>query len=453
MNITIPEKINYIIETFWNNGFEAYCVGGSIRDQLMGVEIGDWDITTSALPEETKELFKDEKIIDTGIKHGTVSIIKDHEPIEVTTFRIDGEYIDNRHPECVSFTRNLSEDLKRRDFTVNALAYSHSSGLVDLYGGLNDIENKIIRTVGEAEKRFNEDGLRIMRALRFASTLNFTIEEKTKKAIHKQKDLLKNISVERISVELNKLLLGDNVFNILTEFSDVFAVIIPEIEPCIDFKQYGKKHAYDVWTHICHTVDTIPKDRILRLTMLLHDLGKIPTHKLNENGDSTFKNHAVVGGGMAKEILTRLRFDKKTINRVSFLVSHHDFEPPETRLELKKHLKTLTPDDIRTLLVIKKSDRGALSETFRDISKESEIALNWLKEIEENNECVSLSQLNVTGNDLIKKGFKNEEIGKKLDYLLDAVIEEKVENEKQALLAFLNKILDWHCYYNSIKYI
>jgi tRNA nucleotidyltransferase (CCA-adding enzyme) len=438
MRIEIPEKINDIINHYEKNGYEAYCVGGSIRDSVMGIEIGDWDITTSALPEETKELFKYEKIIETGIKHGTVSIIKDHEAIEVTTFRIDGEYTDNRHPEQVSFTRNLKEDLKRRDFTVNALAYSHSTGLIDLYGGLNDIENKIIRTVGNAEERFLEDGLRIMRALRFASTLGFTIEEETKKAIHKQKHLLKNISVERISVELNKLLSGDNVFNILSEFPDVFSVIIPEIEPCIDFKQYGKKHAYDVWTHICHTVDTIPNDKILRLTMLLHDLGKVPTHKLNENGDSTFKNHATVGGEMAKEILTRLRFDKKTINRVSFLVSHHDFEPPETKIALKKKMKILTAEDVRTLLVIKKSDRGALSESFRDISKGTERVLMWLKEIEENNECVTIGQLKINGNDLIKAGFKNEEIGKKLDYLLDCVIEEKVINTRQALLSFLS---------------
>ena len=437
MNIKIPTKINYILETFWQNGFEAYCVGGSIRDSVMGIATGDWDITTSALPEETKALFKTEKIIDTGIKHGTISIIIDHEAIEVTTFRIDGEYFDNRHPENVSFTRNLNEDLKRRDFTVNTLAYSEKTGLVDLCDGLSDIENKIIRTVGKAEKRFNEDGLRIMRALRFASTLGFTIEEETKKAIHNQKELLKNISVERISVELNKLLLGKNVFNILTEFSDVFAIIIPEIEPCINFKQYGKKHSFDVWTHICHTVDTIPQYKTLKLTMLLHDLGKVPTHKLNENGDSTFKNHATVGGEMAKEILTRLRFDKKTINRVSFLVSHHDFEPPETKIELKKKMKVLTAEDVRTLLIIKKSDRGALSENFRDISKESEQVLIWLKEIEESNECVTIGQLKVNGNDLLKLGLKNEEIGKKLDFLLDAVIEEKVENKKQELLNFL----------------
>ncbi|MBR6552684.1 MAG: CCA tRNA nucleotidyltransferase [Clostridia bacterium] len=438
MDIKIPKKINYILETFWRNNFEAYCVGGSIRDSIMGIEVGDWDITTSALPEETKHLFNNEKIVDTGIKHGTVSIIKDHEPIEVTTFRIDGEYNDNRHPNGVSFTRILSEDLKRRDFTVNSIAYSKNTGIIDLYGGINDIQNKIIRTVGEAETRFNEDGLRIMRALRFASTLNFTIEEKTKKAIHKQKKLLKNISVERISIELNKLLLGDNAFNILTEFADVFAIIIPEIEPCIDFKQIGEKHAYDVWTHICHTVDTIPKNKILKLTMLLHDLGKIPTHKLNENGDSTFKNHATVGGEMAKEILTRLRFDKKTINRVSFLVSHHDFEPPETKIELKKKMKMLTSDDVRTLLTIKKSDRGALSKKYRDISKESEQVLVWLKEIEDNNECVTIDQLKVNGNDLIKLGLKNEEIGEKLDYILDCVIEEKVDNTKQSILTFLS---------------
>ena len=438
MNIKIPEKINYILEIFWQNGFEAYCVGGSIRDSIMGIPTGDWDITTSALPEETKKLFKNEKIIDTGIKHGTVSIIKDHEAIEVTTFRIDGEYSDNRHPECVSFTRNLSEDLKRRDFTVNTLAYSEKTGLIDLCEGISDIANKVIRTVGNAEERFNEDGLRIMRALRFASTLNFNIEEETKKAIHKQKHLLKNISVERITVELNKLLMGSNTFNILTEFADVFAVIIPEIEPCISFKQYGKKHAYDVWTHICHTVDTIPQDKTLRLTMLLHDLGKVPTHKLNENGDSTFKNHATVGGEMAKEILTRLRFDKKTINRVSFLVSHHDFEPPETKIQLKKKMKILTAEDVRTLLIIKKSDRGALSEEYRDISKESEQVLIWLKEIEENNECVAVSQLKVNGKDLMNLGFKNEEIGKKLDYLLDCVVEEKVRNNKHELLTFLS---------------
>ncbi len=437
MTISIPDNVKIILQRLKNAGFEAYCVGGAVRDSIMGLIPGDWDITTSALPEETKELFKDFRTVDTGLKHGTLTVIIDKTPYEVTTFRIDGEYDDNRHPENVTFTSKIGDDLARRDFTINALAYNEETGLVDLYGGQDDIYNSIIRTVGDADTRFQEDGLRIMRALRFSATLGFEIQEETKKSIHKNKDLLKNISAERLTVELTKLLCGKNAFNILMEYPDVLSVFIPEITHAVNFKQYGKKHAYDVWEHICHTVDTIPGDRILRLTMLLHDLGKVPTHKLNENGDSTFKNHATVGGEMAKEILTRLKFDKKTINRVSFLVGCHDFEPPETKIELKKHLKTKTPEDIRTLLVIKKSDRGALSESYRDISEGTAQTLKWLEEIENNNECCTISQLAVNGKDLEKNGLKGEEIGNALNDLLDAVIENKVENNKTDLLTYI----------------
>ena len=437
MTISIPNNVKIILERLKNAGFEAYCVGGAVRDSIMGAIPGDWDITTSALPEETKDIFKDFKTIDTGLKHGTLTVLIDKTPYEITTFRIDGEYGDNRHPENVTFTSKIGDDLARRDFTVNALAYNEVDGLVDLYGGQSDIYNGIIRTVGDADTRFQEDGLRIMRALRFSATLGFEIEEQTKKAIHKNKDLLENISAERIIVELTKLLCGKNAFNILMEYPDVLSVFIPEIAPAVNFTQYGKKHAYDVWEHICHTVDTIPPDRILRLTMLLHDLGKVPTHKLNEKGDSTFKNHAAIGGEMAREILTRLKFDKKTINRVSFLVGYHDFEPPETKTELKKHLKTKTPDDIRTLLVIKKSDRGALSESYRDISAGTAQALEWLEEIESDNECCTIAQLAVNGKDLEKAGLRGEEIGKALNNLLDAVIENNVKNSKADLLTYI----------------
>ncbi len=437
MTILIPDNVKLILDRLKNAGFEAYCVGGAVRDSIMGVHPGDWDITTSALPEETRELFKDFKTVDTGLKHGTLTVIIDRTPYEVTTFRIDGEYGDNRHPENVTFTSKIGDDLARRDFTVNALAYNDDSGLVDLYGGQDDIYNSIIRTVGDADTRFQEDGLRIMRALRFSASLGFEIEEGTKKSIHKNKDLLKNISAERLNVELTKLICGKNAFNILMEYPDVFSVFIPEIAPAVNFKQYGKKHAYDIWEHICHTVDTIPQDRILRLTMLLHDLGKVPTHKFNDKGDSTFKNHATVGGEMAKEILTRLKFDKKTINRVSFLVGCHDFEPPETKTELKKHLKTKTPEDIKTLLIIKKSDRGALSESYRDISRGTAQTLKWLEEIENNNECCTICQLAVNGKDLEKKGLKGEEIGNTLNTLLDAVIDNKVKNTKADLLTYI----------------
>ena len=437
MEIKLPQNVATIINILQNAGHEAYCVGGAVRDSLMGFTPEDWDIATSAKPNETTELFKNYKTIDTGLKHGTLTVIIDHKPYEITTFRIDGEYNDNRHPKEVVFTPNLENDLARRDFTVNAIAYNTNTGVVDLYGGTEDIYNSIIRTVGVPDKRFNEDGLRILRALRFASVLGFEIEPETSSAIHRNRELLKNISVERISIELTKLVCGKNAFNILMEYSDVFSVFIPEIEPAVNFTQYGKKHAYDVWEHICHTVDTIPQDKILRLTMLLHDLGKVPTHKLNEKGDSTFKNHATVGGEMAKEILTRLKFDKKTINRVSYLVSYHDFEPPETKLELKRHLKTKTPEDICTLLVIKKSDRGALSEAYRDISEGTAQTLKWLDEIEQNNECCTLKDLAVTGNDIIEAGITGENVGKALNMLLDGVIEGKVQNTKSHLLTYL----------------
>ncbi len=437
MTINLPSEVSLILDLFKNSGYEAFCVGGAVRDSLMGIAPGDWDITTNATPEEIARIFKDFRIIETGIRHGTVTVIIDKKPFEITTYRIDGEYEDNRHPENVIFTRNLKDDLARRDFTVNAIAYNPNVGIVDFYGGQDHIYNSIIKTVGDPDKRFNEDGLRIMRALRFAATLGFEIESETAQAIHRNKDLLKNISAERLNVELTKLVCGKNAFNILMEYPDVLSVFIPEIAPAVNFKQYGKKHAYDIWEHICHTVDTIPPDRVLRLTMLLHDLGKVPTHSLNDKGDSTFKNHAPVGGEMAREILTRLKFDKKTINRVSFLVTYHDFEPVESKIELKHHLKTKTPEDIRTLLVIKKSDRGALSESFRDISEGTAQTLKWLEEIEQNDECCTINRLAVNGNDLIAKGITGENVGDALNKLLDAVIEEKVANDKDALLTYL----------------
>ena len=346
MKVEVPVDVKNIIETLEANGYEAYAVGGCVRDTLLFRMPGDWDITTSALPQQTKELFKDYKTIDTGLKHGTLTVLINHMPFEVTTYRIDGEYGDNRHPKSVEFTKSLENDLARRDFTINALAYNPSAGLVDLYDGQAHIYNSIIKTVGNPDQRFNEDGLRIMRALRFSAVLGFQIEKETAEAIHRNKELLKNISAERLAVELTKLVCGKNAFNVLMEYADVLSVFIPEIAPAIGFRQYGKKHAYDVWEHICHTVDTIPDDRILRLTMLLHDLGKIPTHQLNENGDSTFKNHAMIGGEMARKILTQLKFDKKTINRVSFLVSYHDFEPVKTKQELKKHLDESSFDQV-----------------------------------------------------------------------------------------------------------
>lgn len=436
MNISVPDNVLWILNRIESAGYEAYCVGGAVRDCIMGENPEDWDITTNATPEKTREIFFDCKTVDTGLKHGTLTVIVNHIPYEVTTYRVDGGYTDNRHPDKVTFTRDLKNDLARRDFTMNSIAFNPSVGTVDYYGGENDIYNSIIRTVGEPQKRFREDGLRIMRALRFSAVLGFSIEEKTARAVHENKELLKNISAERLASELTKLVCGKNAFEVLMKYHDVLAVIIPEIAPAAGFKQYGEKHAYDVWEHICHTVEGVPPDRVLRLTMLLHDLGKVPTHKLNEKGDSTFKNHAKAGGDIAKNVLTRLKFDKKTIDRVSFLVANHDFEPPKTKTELKKHLKTKTPEDIKTLLIIKKSDRAALSENYRDISVPTEICLKNLKEIVDGNECCTVSQLAVNGKDLQNKGLKGKAVGDALNTLLDAVIEGKAENTKHALLTY-----------------
>lgn len=405
----------------------------------MGKEPHDWDITTNALPDETKRLFSNTKIIDTGIKHGTVTIIIEKQPVEVTTYRLDGDYSDNRRPDSVTFTNELSLDLRRRDFTINAMAYNPEKGLVDEFNSLSDLNDKLIRAVGDADTRFSEDGLRIMRALRFSSVLGFDIEQKTSESIHRNKDLLKGIAAERLFSELLKLIVGKKAGHILLEYGEIFSVFIPEILPTIGQKQCGEKHCYDVWEHICHTVDSIPPIKELRLTMLLHDLGKAPTAQLNEKGNSVYPKHAEVGAEIAKEILNRLKSDNKTANTVIKLISLHDFEIPENKIELKRLLKTVTPAEFEMLLKIKTADRGALSENFRDISELRKNAEAFLKEVISENECYSLKNLAINGKDLSEKGYEGDEIGKKLEELLSAVIEGRCENTRTELLNFFDK--------------
>lgn len=410
-----------------------------MRDIIMGKEPHDWDITTNALPYYTKRLFSHMKVIDTGIKHGTVTIIIEKNPIEVTTYRLDGNYSDNRRPDSVTFTDELTLDLGRRDFTINAMAYNPKKGLVDEFSSLRDLNAKLIRAVGDADERFLEDGLRIMRALRFASVLGFDIEEKTARSIHKNKDLLKGIAVERLFSELNKLIVGKSAGRVLLEYGEVFGTFIPEILPAIGLKQCGEKHCYDVFQHICHTIDNIEPIKELRLTMLLHDLGKVPTAQKDENGNSVYPNHAKVGAEIAKEILNRLKSDNKTANTVIKLISLHDFEIPKSKTELKRLLKTVTPDEFKLLLKIKKADRSALSESFRDITELLENAEAFLKEIISKDECYSLQNLAIDGKSLSKKGYVGEDIGKMLEKLLDAVIEGKCENTFKELLNYVDK--------------
>lgn len=436
--IKIPNDVKTVMNVLTNNGYKAYVVGGCVRDSIMGRTPNDWDVTTDAAPEQIKALFADFKTVDTGIKHGTVLIVSGKTPVETTTFRLDGEYSDNRHPDKVTFTKNVCEDLARRDFTINAMAYNEADGIVDPFDGRSDIENKIIRCVGDADTRFNEDALRIMRAVRFASVLGFSIEEKTAESITKNENLLSGIACERITAELLKLLCGENVFNVLAEFRSVIGVFIPELKLEFDFKQYGKKHGYDVWMHTVHTVNNIENDPVLRLTMLLHDTGKIATHALDENGNSTFRNHAAVGGVIAENILKRLRFSKEYINTVSFLVSIHDKEVPETRTEVKEYIRDLGEENFIRLMKIRRADKSGLAKGFRDITDKLLFAYSTFDEIMNNNEPYSLAQLAVNGND-IKKYVPANVIGDTLKYLLETVIENPEKNNKETLIKIIKK--------------
>lgn len=439
--IIIPSYCKKILDTLKLSDFEGFLVGGCVRDSLMGVIPDDYDITTNATPDEMMKVFKDFKVIETGLAHGTVTVLIDGNSVEVTTYRIDGEYVDNRHPKEVEFTRNIKEDLSRRDFTVNAMAYNEETGLVDLFGGLADLENKVIRCVGEPDKRFFEDGLRILRAIRFSSKLGFIIEEKTAKSILKNKYLLENISRERIFSEFKKLLIGKNVENVLLEFKDVIAQFIPEIKPCFNFDQNTKYHCYDVYTHIVKTVSSIENDENLRLAAFFHDIGKPQVYFTDENGTGHFYGHNKKSEKITKEILTRLKCDNATIKRVSTLVYIHDREVALTEKSVKRFLSKYSKQNFLDLLKIKRADASAHAKDYRDREEYIASLLKILEKIESENQCFSLKDLKVNGNDLIEFGIApSKQIGVLLNKLLLSVIDGKVENEKQKLLDYLGKI-------------
>jgi len=418
-----------------NKKFEAYVVGGCVRDSLMGIAPHDWDICTNALPDEIIATFSDFKVIETGIKHGTVTVIIEKNPIEITTFRVDGEYSDNRHPTLVNFVSNLKDDLARRDFTVNSLAYSDETGLIDYFGGQLDIENKTIRCVGEADVRFKEDSLRILRAIRFSSTLGFEIEPITSSSIFKNKELLKNISAERISVELNKLLLGDNVYNVLLEYRDVIAVFIPEIQPTFDFEQRNPHHSLTVYNHIIKSVESVPKDLILRLTMLLHDIGKPQCFTLDNMNIGHFKGHPEISAQMSKVILKRLKYDNATIHKVVNLILEHDNRYPPNRRSIKRFMEKYDYGFLKCQNKVRLADCTAQSlymrkEKLKEIHDVEEMAKDILKD----NECFKLHDLVINGDDLISLGAPSgKEIGEILNTLLELVIDEKIKNKKQEL--------------------
>ena len=437
IKITMPPKVKQIIETLQETGFEAYAVGGCIRDSLMSRCPNDWDICTSAKPEETKKVFEDKyHVIETGLKHGTVTVVIDKEPYEITTYRIDGEYKDNRRPEEVCFVTDLREDLARRDFTINALAYNDEDGLQDYYEGQKDLETKLIRCVGDANKRFQEDALRILRALRFASVLGFDIEEDTAKALREEKMLLKNIAKERIQVELVKLLLGDGVKDILLEYSDVLEVVIPEINDMVGFEQHNLHHCYDVWRHTVEAVSQTPKDKVLRLAALLHDSGKPRTHTCDERGVGHFYGHASVSHDIAHKVMNDLRFDNETKQDVCQLVKYHDTLIIEAPKYVKRWLNRIGTEQFKKLLTLKYADMMGQSEFHREDKLDSLRTLEEiLSKVLEEEQCFSLKDLAVNGRDLIEIGITDgKRIGKTLDKILQEVIDGKIENRKEELL-------------------
>lgn len=458
--IRLPNDVRYILNRLIENDRSASVVGGAVRDSIMGRPVHDWDIATSARPEEVMNIFKDFEIIPTGLQHGTVTIMINGESYEVTTYRLDGSYSDGRRPDNVLFTDNIVEDLKRRDFTVNAIAYNPWHGLIDPFGGLGDIANKVIRCVGNPYDRFKEDGLRIMRAIRFASQLGFVIEEDTSYAIHDYKHMLDSVSKERIQGELVKILSSRCCGNdTLRHYEDIMCKIIPEIEPMIGFNQNNQFQVYDLWEHVLHSMDYLyldygryeGDDIIARLAILFHDIAKPQCNGTDEYGYNTFSNHADVSAEITYKILKDLKFSNEIVANTTQLVRYHmeldgcyDMSKKEFKFKLKQLLNEIGEEQLKRLLLIRECNYICGTRLYFNQSKrkyEIAVARDYLDEIISNNECYSLKQLTVNGDDLIEQGVpQGKEVGTVLNVMLSMVMDEIIENDREKLLKSVCRI-------------
>lgn len=434
--ITLPSYVNTALTALQNAGYEAYIVGGCVRDSLMNRLPHDYDITTSAQPTEIKSVFKEYRTIDTAIVHGTVTVLIDDTPIEITTFRTETTYSDNRHPDKVIFSRSLSDDLSRRDFTMNAVCFNMDSGVTDLFGGKSDIDNKIIRCVGNADKRFKEDALRILRAIRFASVLDFEIASDTEQAIFDNKDLLLNISSERIFSELKTLLKGKAVKKILTGYVDVLGVVIPELLPMKDFDQKNPHHIYDVLTHTAVVVENTPAEDALRLAALLHDIGKPDSFSIDKKGIGHFHGHHEISVELASEILVRLRVDNDTKEQVLTLIKWHDYPIMPTEQDVKKLMSRIGARLFFMLLDLKRADNSGQNIAKYNHLDEISTLEAIGKRVMNEKQCFTLKSLNIDGNDLKELGLTGKEIGNMLSTLLHAVIDGRVVNSRAPLMSY-----------------
>ena len=447
--MVLPRPVSDLISRLEQAGFSAYAVGGCVRDTLLSHDPHDWDLCTSARPEQMMEVFRGEHVVETGLKHGTLTVVLDHIPYEITTFRTDGSYTDHRHPDSVTFVDDVAGDLSRRDFTVNAMAYSPHTGLVDLFGGREDLDRGVIRCVGIPEERFREDALRILRALRFASVFDFSIDPETEKALRLLASSLSNVAAERIREEFFKLLCGPGAGRILRAFPDVLSRIVPEISTMVGYDQLNHHHSYDLWEHTVQGLENVPAEPDLRLTMLLHDTGKPAVRVMDENGEAHYRDHQAASAEIAERVTDSLRCDRETRDRVIRLVRYHDIplrtDSGEVNLDrsfLLHRLNKFGEKDLRALFLIHRADRIATGYSTR--GKEDRRMAERMAALDAllaEQPCFTLKDLALNGNDLKAFGLKGPALGEALQQLLEAVMDGRVPNEKDALNNFVTKFI------------
>lgn len=440
MKIELPRKVVLIIKNLQRHGYDAYAVGGCVRDSILNRKPEDWDITTSAKPEQVKRIFR--RTVDTGIEHGTVTVLIGKDGFEVTTYRVDGLYEDGRHPKEVTFTSRLEEDLKRRDFTINAMAYNDDERLVDAFGGMRDLNYHLIRCVGDPKERFSEDALRILRAVRFSAQLAFPIEPETAEAIKSLAPNLEKISAERIQAELVKLLVSDHPERIQDASElGITKVVLPEWDDMVGVKQNTPHHKYDVAAHTVHALQNVKNDKVLRLTMLFHDMGKPVMKTTDENGRDHFKGHAIASEQIAKTVMKRLKFDNDTIRKVTKLVAYHDYRMEPTGANVRRAMHEIGVELFPYYLAVRLADTKAQSSYERRGKLENIIQIRELyRNALRNKECVTLKDLAVTGTDLINLGIApGKELGTLLNELLDMVIEDPAWNQKGKLCDYVKE--------------
>ena len=440
MKIELPRKVVLIIKNLQRHGYDAYAVGGCVRDSILNRKPEDWDITTSAKPEQVKRIFR--RTVDTGIEHGTVTVLIGKDGFEVTTYRVDGLYEDGRHPKEVTFTSRLEEDLKRRDFTINAMAYNDDERLVDAFGGMRDLNYHLIRCVGDPKERFSEDALRILRAVRFSAQLAFPIEPETAEAIKSLAPNLEKISAERIQAELVKLLVSDHPERIQDACElGITKVVLPEWDDMVGVKHNTPHHKYDVAAHTVHALQNVKNDKVLRLTMLFHDMGKPVMKTTDENGRDHFKGHAIASEQIAKTVMKRLKFDNDTIRKVTKLVAYHDYRMEPTGANVRRAMHEIGVELFPYYLAVRLADTKAQSSYERRGKLENIIQIRELyRNALRNKECVTLKDLAVTGTDLINLGIApGKKLGTLLNELLDMVIEDPAWNQKGKLCDYVKE--------------